>query len=438
MIMVIGSMLALAEETATEYREQLERKYAPRLRLRLELGRAVTYVLNKDEPRYGWYRYKEAFSRQLVVNLLQEWRLPPGALVFDPFAGCGTMLLACQELGYPSLGVDILPLAVFIARAKLRRDYQADELEVAAERLLSLPFQDNGKRLPRVHIIDLAFSEETQRRLVFYRDAILEHFSPPGRDFLLLALFSILERVSYTAKDGQFLRLVSRRPKPVEEALREQLAVMISDLHREALLLNSQPLAEARILEGDARAIPLDDSYNGTVAAVITSPPYLNRYDYSRTYALELCLGFVSSFEELRDVRHRLLRSHIESRPAPTDAVRLPALDEIMRQLATKKLNNERIPIMVKGYFEDMNLALKELSRLLQPGARVALVVANARFEGEVIPVDLLLSEIAAAYGLTTEEVRVTRYKGNSSQQMGKYGRLPVRESIAIWRKANA
>ncbi|MDH7486754.1 MAG: DNA methyltransferase [Anaerolineae bacterium] len=416
----------------------MERQYAPFLRLRLEFGRAVTYVPNKDEPRYRWYRYKEAFSRQLVVNLLQEWQLPPGVLVFDPFAGCGTTLLACQELGYPSLGVDILPLAVFITGVKLRRDYQADELEAAAEYLLSLPFQDNGKQLPRVHIIDLAFSEETQRRLVFYRDAILERFSPPARDFLLLALLSILEQVSYTSKDGQFLRLVSRRPKPVEEALREQLHKMITDLRREVFLLAGQPLAASRVLEGDARALPLDNSYDGTVGAVITSPPYLNRYDYSRTYALELCMGFVNSFEELRDVRHRLLRSHIESRPAPTDAVRLPALDEILQQLAIKKLNNERIPIMIKGYFEDMNLALKELSRLLSPGGRVALVVANARFEGEMVPVDLLLSEIAASHGLITEEIRVTRYKGNSSQQMNKYGRVPVRESIALWRKANA
>jgi len=46
-----------------------------------------------------------------------------------------------------------------------------------------------------------------------------------------------------------------------------------------------------------------------------------------------------------------------------------------------------------------------------------------------------MLSEIAANHGLRTTEIRVTRYKGNSSQQMGKYGRLPVRESIVFWEK---
>ena len=91
---------------------------------------------------------------------------------------------------------------------------------------------------------------------------------------------------------------------------------------------------------------------------------------------------------------------------------------------------------MIKGYFEDMNLVLKQLVRVCRPGARVGLVVANARFHGELIPVDLLLSELAVDAGFEVERISVTRYKGNSSQQMGRFGRVAVRESIAVWRKA--
>jgi site-specific DNA-methyltransferase (cytosine-N4-specific) len=75
------------------------------------------------------------------------------------------------------------------------------------------------------------------------------------------------------------------------------------------------------------------------------------------------------------------------------------------------------------------------MAAMLRPGGHVALVVANARFEGEMVPVELMLSELASRHGLVTQEIRVTRYKGNSSQQMGKYGRVPVRESIVFWRK---
>jgi hypothetical protein len=62
-------------------------------------------------------------------------------------------------------------------------------------------------------------------------------------------------------------------------------------------------------------------------------------------------------------------------------------------------------------------------------------VVGNARFESELIPVDLLLSELAIEAGFAVDKILVARYKGNSSQQMGRYGRIPVRESIILWRK---
>jgi hypothetical protein len=128
------------------------------------------------------------------------------------------------------------------------------------------------------------------------------------------------------------------------------------------------------------------------------------------------------------------LRSHIESHPAPTDEVHHPALVEVLQNLQGQKLNNPRIPVMIKGYFEDMNLVFRQLARVCRPDAKVALVVANARFHGELIPVDLILSELAGNAGFQTEKICITRYKGNSSQQMGKFGRVAVRESVALWR----
>jgi hypothetical protein len=63
------------------------------------------------------------------------------------------------------------------------------------------------------------------------------------------------------------------------------------------------------------------------------------------------------------------------------------------------------------------------------------MVVDNVRFDGEMIPVDLILCDMAERVGFKTEAIWIARYKGNSSQQMGRYGRVPVRESVLIWRK---
>ncbi|MBW4493210.1 MAG: hypothetical protein KME26_09015 [Oscillatoria princeps RMCB-10] len=55
--------------------------------------------------------------------------------------------------------------------------------------------------------------------------------------------------------------------------------------------------------------------------------------------------------------------------------------------------------------------------------------------EAKMVPVDLVLSEMAEEVGFKVEQVIAARYKGNSSQHMGKYGRVPVRESVVIWQK---
>jgi len=412
-------------------RNALEERYAHFLRERADLRQLVTYVPNKKIPIYNWFRFKEGFSRQLVFNLIAKFGLQNGAKLYDPFVGCGTTLLACKEKGLNAIGTDMLPVAVFITKIKITDWTNRNQLLHAVDNLFNTRFKTPTSALPKIKIIDLAFSPEVQEQILFFKEQI-DTFEPPIRDFLLLGLLTILESVSRTSKDGQFLRLVDKPIPDVRDTLRAVLMSMIDDL---STMRAFEAKGKAEVQVGDARELCLPKRFHGSLDAVITSPPYLNRYDYSRSYALELCLLNVKSHQDMVKVRHNLLRSHIESRAHDAKQIDLPALEEILAQLQQKELNNERVPIMVQGYFEDMNLVIKNLAAYLKPGGRVALVVANAQFAGEGIPTDLLLSELAARYGLKTEEIWITRYKGNSSQQMAIYGRRPVRESIVFWKK---
>lgn len=420
--------MSFLPEGETRERNLLESKYEPLLREKPDYRKLVTYVPNKKIPVYNWFKYKEGFSRQLVFNLLKQWELPDSTLVFDPFSGCGTTLLACKELEYPALGMDILPIAVFVSKVKLLDWKNLDDLSWSVDELLRRRFKKPRLKFPDVKIIPLAFDPEVQEQIL--------SFDPPIQDFLMLGLISILEGVSRTSKDGQFLRLVEREIPPVKDILRRQLSQMLLDLRMQQACLFKGGASRVEVIEGDARS--QDDiprRYRGRIGAVITSPPYLNRYDYSRTYSLELCTLFVEDFDDLRKIRHSLLRSHIESRTISGKEIKISALDEILECLAYKKLNNNRIPVMINGYFEDMNQVIANLAHNMKAGGLVALVVANARFEGEMVPTELILSEIAQSNDFTTEAIWITRYKGNSSQQMAKYGRVPVRESVIFWRK---
>jgi site-specific DNA-methyltransferase (cytosine-N4-specific) len=429
---VVALRSATDSESSVE-RNALEDRYTDFIGEHPDYRQLVTYVPNKTIPIYKWFKFKEGFSRQLVFNLAAKFGLQNGAIVYDPFVGCGTTLLACKEKGLTAIGTDMLPVADFISQAKITDWPDRDALLRAVKKLFDIPFRTPILALPQIRIINLAFPAEVQEQIMFFKEQI-DTFERPIRDFLLLGLLSILESVSHTSKDGQFLRLVDKPIPSVRDTLRAMLLSMISDLST-MLAFSSKTKGKASVMLGDARELCLPESMHGNVDAVITSPPYLNRYDYSRSYVLELCLLNVLSHQDLVAVRHSLLRSHIESREHKSKRINLPALDEILAQLHQKELNNERVPIMVQAYFEDMNLVIKNLAAYLKPGGRVALVVANAQFAGESIPTDLLLSELAAKHGLNTEEIWITRYKGNSSQQMALYGRRPVRESIVFWKK---
>lgn len=432
----------IASDTTLE-REKLEKMYSSLLTKKFEFRRLVTYVPNKKTPIFNWFPYKEGFSRDLVIKILHEFQIPHGGNVLDPFGGCGTTVLTCRQQGFNSVAVDILPIAVFVATVKLRdaEEYNLEILKKAINELLDTPYKEPTGKLPDIPIIHKAFPPNTQKELLFFKEEILKTPDPKIRDFLLLGLLSILVDVSFTSKDGQYLRLVEKTIPPVSVVLTRKLQVMLSDLKGITLQEQSSLFEKndnvlsrgyAKVLLGDARKLGLPSN---TFNAIITSPPYLNRYDYSRIYALELGLNFVKDAADLKKIRHSLLRSHIEVKPAPTNDVKVPALLEILGNLNKKDLNNPRIPIMIKGYFEDMKLAIEEMYRVCKKNAVVALVVGNVRFEGEIVPVDLILTEIAKNAGFQPLGVWATRYKGNSSQQMGKYGRTPVRESIILWRK---
>lgn len=428
------TLLPIDTDSPTQQeRVALENKYREVFDEHLDWRRLVTYVPNKELPLYNWFKYKEGFSRELVVRLLRTFGLQKGDIVFDPFLGSGTTLLTAKEFGIHGVGIDMLPTAVFVAKAKLTDRPDINALLCAVQTLTATPFREPQTTFPDVKIVNLAFTHETQRELLFFKEEIETYSSPVG-EFLMLGLLSILESVSSTSKDGQFLRLVEKKKPPVREALRSVLAKMISDLS-ELQVFGPQGRARTLVAQGDAREACLPKRYLGRVAAIITSPPYLNRYDYSRTYALELCLLAVKSHKEMVNVRHSLLRSHVESREHTGKEIDLPALDEVLREVRSKPLNNERLPVMIQGYFEDMNLVIRNMAAYLKPGGRVALVVANAQFNGENVPTDLMLCELAEKHGLSTESIFVTRYKGNSSQQMAIYGRRPVRETIVFWKK---
>ena len=186
----------------------------------------------------------------------------------------------------------------------------------------------------------------------------------------------------------------------------------------------------------DARKLPLTGQ---SLEGLITSPPYPNRHDYSRVFHIQLLLmGYSES--DITALRYGSVRSHVEAKHQKGYEGRLgqykfvPAFENILDMIAGR--TDRRVATMLMGYFEDMFLSLQEVYRVLRDGGRAAYIVGNVRHSGVMIPVDEIIGQIAEQVGLTLDAVWVIRQRGNSAQQMGKFGRTPSRESVLFFSKA--
>jgi len=281
------------------------------------------------------------------------------------------------------------------------------------------------------------------------------------------AAMSVLEEVSYTRKDGQYLRWDYRSGRKLSKhfdkgtihefstAIRKRLGEFWQDLQRR----NGGNFSKhARIIEGSC-LLELPKLDADQFDLVLTSPPYANRYDYTRTYALEL--AFCGSDEEgIRRLRQTLLSATVENKSKQESLKAFyesigsaarhcaihsafcdqRALHEVLDLLRLARerdeLSNSHIPFLVENYFYEMAHVIFELARILKPGGRAYIVNDNVRYHGEEVPVDLILSDFAEKAGLSVECIwLLPRGKGNSSQQMGKWGRVELRKCVYCWRK---
>jgi len=454
-------------------RKRLYEKYARRISVNLDLDRRlVSFQANKKEPFYRWLKFKEAFSSHLVHYCVDRFRprTEHAPRILDPFAGAGTTLTTSTRLGWRATGIELLPVGTAAMKARLK----ADNVEVSALERCVEKLHDWMRRPPRgsysfphLRITQGAFSTETEEAIssfVLFTDQIEQE---DVRDLFWFACLSVLEDVSYTRKDGQYLRWDSRSGRELKSSFNkgkipnfwasvsQRLDMMLEDMRWRN---GGSYTSNVNIIEGSCLDL-LPTFADCSFDLVLTSPPYCNRYDYTRTYALELAfLGYTES--ALKSLRQTLLSATVENKAKKDYLLELyckrnqkdrfdaalkvfssqGALQEVLgilhRLRDQHELNNSNIPLMVENYFFEMCFVVHELARVLAPGGNVVMINDNVQYHGEEIPVDLILSHFAEQAGLYAQAIWVLpRGKGNSSQQMGIHGRNELRKCVYVWSK---
>jgi DNA modification methylase len=431
----------------------------------------VSFQANKNRTSYRLFKYKEAFSATLVEKLLQDRGIFSGHIL-DPFAGSGTALFAANDIGLDTTGIELLPIGVEIMAARQSlKEFTDDDLAVLDRWRLQQPWKQSSSRstLEILKITEGAYSVKTLESIERYLFVIANE-PTHIQTVLRFALLCILESISYTRKDGQYLRWDARSGRPhgvkpfnkgtildFDLAITAKLSEIITDTQpqpEQRELFNANYLnvksRQINVLNGSC-LYKLQQLPSDSFDAVITSPPYCNRYDYTRTYALELALLGVTG-DDLIDLRQQMLSCTVENRAkalleinpdwhmavesASNQTLLQAILDHINNQKERKLINNNGIPRMVKGYFYEMACVIFECLRVLKPGAPLLMVNDNVRYAGASISVDLILSDIAEKLGFRVPLITVLQQgKGNSSQQMGEHGKDTLRKCIYVWEK---
>ncbi len=380
----------------TEAREALERRWRDRMIVEPRLATLVTAEGGRREPFHRWIPYKQGFSPGLVRQFLSEnprtlkkWASHP---LLDPFCGSGTCIVECARHGVSAMGIEALDSLVFLTKVKFEREFPA--------------FPDFSGASTWQEMADQLESRVHRAALML---AVGRRHTTDGR--------------------------ANRGAKPLNILIGEVSAMMRDDL--------AHPLNQVNRIEiGDARSLATIE--DGAIGGILTSPPYLSRYDYSRisspydtVYAH--WYGENGGVEQVRAASRGWLKctevkgERAESTTSPSRIPPSPYIsitDEVSEWLTRN--GQARLAGVVRGYMEDLAMVMQECHRVLTLNGACWMVVGGARVKDAYVPADLMAAEIAEACGFQVERIRVARDLVGSPRKFGRLGHVAPRETLLV------
>ncbi len=405
-------------------------------------------------PIHRWFTYPAGYSHKLVSTKIDQFGLGEGDWIADPFLGTGTTTLAARESGINSLGVEAHPFVFWVAQTKMHFDYDLDQLTNDIHRVLeeASAISRSGVSCDDVwpSLVYKCFETNTLHDLYALREAILTLETDQHRqDFLKMALTATL-RIVTTAGAGWPYIAPSKFAKRTmaRDAFQEfhkRCNLMLDDVASRTML--STPPSEHRLVNGDARSLT-EHAECESIDLMLTSPPYLNNYDYADRTRLETYFwGLYDTWGEItREVRDRLIiAATTQIRRTAMQDVRLcpgvkavsPGIQaelvgmiEELSELRMVKGGKKAYDLLVAGYFEDMLQVIQGAYAVLKPGGSFILVLGDSAPYGVHVRTDELIGELSVAVGFSDYDVEVIRKRGEKWANNSQRHKVPLRESI--------
>ena len=380
------------------------------------MGNVENKLRVEDSSIHDWYRFVLSFPPHLVQQYLETCCGDQTSFVLDPFCGTGTTNVECKKHGVSSWGIEASPLTHFVSKTKcVWANDTFNFLNTAKQIALAAARTINSLSKPRTLseeqtslILKNSICEQPLSSTLVLRDSIRAANSP-FEDYYLLALAKHIVYSYSNLKFGPEVGISRKKKESVDvvEIWLSEIERMETDL--EYWKHHSSTFADISL--GDARSIPKRD-YIGKVDCVITSPPYPNEKDYSRTTRLEsVILGFINTKDDLRNIKKGFIRSNSKNvYRSDNDAQyisNIGSINKLSNEIEERRLElgktsgfEKLYASVVKQYFGGMARHLSELKPYLRNGASLAYVVGDQASYFQIpIRTSVLLGEVAESIG---------------------------------------
>jgi SAM-dependent methyltransferase len=379
-----------------------------------------------DRAAHDWYRFVLSYPPHLVQEYVEKFQLGADARVLDPFCGTGTTVVECKKLGIASVGIEANGLAHFAGTTKLSWQVDPAALLKAAKQIADrtrqlLATETNLRQFPADALKILlkgCISPIPTHKVLVLSEQIAACEFPELQPHLWLALAkSLVNGVSNLYFGPEVTVGKAKDDAPAIELWLELVQQIAQDL----ITLRQRPDTEALIHHADSRDAPKVLAPN-SIDAVITSPPYPNEKDYTRTTRLEsVVLGLLKDKTELRALKQGLMRSNTRNvYVADQDHLWVARHPEVQR--VAQAIEDRRIELgktsgferlysrATKLYFGGMARHLADLRPALRPGAQLAYVVGDqASYLQVMIRTGELLADIAQGLGYEVVNIDLFR-----------------------------
>jgi DNA modification methylase len=365
------------------------------------------YVIDQPNPNsytHNFFKYPCKFIPEIPRWAINTYLTNKNnAIILDPFAGSGTTLLEASLQNISSFGTEIdqvAKLVIKVKTTKLQKE-QITNIKTITKKIInkinSNTIKETEILLPDINNLNHWFTDDVLKHLGYIYYSIQKISDKDIKDFMLVAMASIIKKVS-NADDIS--------PKPYVSNKIKKTIPSVSKLYEDTINRFIEAINQLQNIDmgkvelgGDATHIPLKDN---SIDLAVTSPPYINAFDYVRTMRLENLWLHLTNENDLLQSKKKYIGT--ESFCSKDEEKDLEILNdsELLNQYYSKIFDiDKKRALVVKKFFEEMKKNLQEVYRVLKKDSKYIIVIGNCCIRKVDIDSWKVLEDLSRVIGFT-------------------------------------